>query len=186
MDGLLFLLVGTGRKKLMQTRNVEVFSAAQIAERVAEVAGEISAAYRERELTILGVLEDSFMFLADLLRRIDAPVRTAFLRFDHRSFGGVQDLQFSTPMEVANRDILLVEGVLETGVPQEYLLKQLEERGATTVRLCVLIDKPDRHRVAIEPDWRAFETHEDYVFGYGLGFQERWRNLPYIARPADA
>ena len=169
----------------MQTRIVEVFSAAQIAERIAELSGEISAAYRKREVTILGLLEDSFMFLADLLRHIDAPLRTAFLRYDHRSFGGVQDLQFITPMDVSNRDILLVEGVLETGVTQEYVLRQLEARGAATVRLCVLIDKPDCHRVAIKPDWRAFETHEDYVFGYGLGFQERWRNLPYIARPAN-
>ncbi len=167
----------------MDQRNVEVFSAAQIADRVGALAGEISAAYREREVTVLGVLEDSFMFLADLLRRIDVPLRTTFLRYDHRSLGGVQDLQFITPMEVGNRDILLVEGVLETGVPQEYLLKQLEGRGAASVRLCVLIDKPERHRVEIAPDWRAFETTEDYVFGYGLGLQERWRNLPFIARP---
>lgn len=169
----------------MQTRIVEVFSAAQIAARVAELAGEISVAYREREVTMLGVLEDSFMFLADLLRHIDVPLRTTFLRYDHRSLGGIQDLQFITPMEVANRDIVLVEGVLETGVPQEYLLRQLAERGAATVRLCVLIDKPVRHRVALDPVWRAFETNEDYVFGYGLGFQERWRNLPFIARPAN-
>ncbi|MGH9943120.1 MAG: phosphoribosyltransferase [Pyrinomonadaceae bacterium] len=170
----------------MNSRIVEVYSAAQIAERVAAVAGEISAAHREREVTILGVLEDSFMFLADLLRQIDSPLRTTFLRYDHRSLGGIQDLQFITPLEVANRDLLLVEGVLETGVPQEYLIKQLEARGAASVRLCVLMDKPDRRRVALEPDWRAFETHEEYVFGYGLGFQERWRNLPFIARPASA
>lgn len=170
----------------MDKRTVEIFSAAQIEARVAELAQDISAAYSAREVTVLGVLEDSFMFLADLLRRIEVPLRTTFLRYDHRSLGGVQDLQFITPMEVGNRDILLIEGVLETGVPQEYLLKQLEARGASSVRLCVLIDKPEKHRVQIEPKWRAFETTEDYVFGYGLGFQERWRNLPYIARPAKA
>ncbi len=162
---------------------MEVYSAAQIAERVATVAGEISREYEGRELTVLGVSDDSFMFLADLLRQLDVPLRVAFVRYEHRSLGGVQDLQFITPMEVGNRDILLIEGVLETGVPQEYLLKQLEGRGAASVRLCVLIDKPERHRVEIAPDWRAFETTEDYVFGYGLGLQERWRNLPFIARP---
>jgi hypoxanthine phosphoribosyltransferase len=163
---------------------VEIHSAAQIAERVTTLAKEISEAYAGRELTVLGVVEDGFMFLADLLRQIDVPLRTAFVRYEHRSLGGVQDLNFSTQLDLTRRDVLLVEGVMETGVTQEYLVKQLESRGAASVKLCVLIDKVDTRRVSLEPDWRAFETHDDYVFGYGLGFHERWRNLPYLARPA--
>ena len=160
---------------------VEIYSAAQIAERVGVLGDEISSAYAGRELTVLGVVEDGFMFLADLLRRLDMPLRTAFVRYDHRSLGGVQDLNFSTPLDLSRRDVLLVEGVMETGVTQEYLIKQLESRGAASVRLCVLIDKVDTRRVELKPDWRAFETHEDYLVGYGLGFQERWRELPYLA-----
>ena len=163
---------------------VEIFSAAQIEERVGALAGEISQAYAGRELTVLGVVEDGFMFLADLLRRLEGPLRTAFVRYDHRSLGGVQDLNFSTQLDLARRDILLVEGVMETGVTQEYLIKQLESRGAATVKLCVLIDKIDSHRVELKPDWVAFETRENYVCGYGLGMRERWRHLPYLARPA--
>jgi len=163
---------------------VEIHSAAQIAERVAALAGEISRAYEGRELTVLGVAEDGFMFLADLLRQLDVPVRVAFVHYEHRSLGGVQDLNFSTQLDLARRDVLLVEGVMETGVTQEYLIKQLESRGGASVKLCVLIDKVDTRRVSLEPDWRAFETHDDYVFGYGLGMGERWRNLPYLARPA--
>ena len=163
---------------------VEIYSASQIAERVAALAKDISRAYEGRELTVLGVIEDGFMFLADLLRQLDVPLRTAFVRYDHRSLGGVQDLNFSTQLDLTRRDVLLVEGVMETGVTQEYLIKQLESRGAASVKLCVLIDKVDTRRVSLEPDWRAFETHEDYVFGYGLGMRERWRNLPYLARPA--
>lgn len=163
---------------------VEVYSAAQIAERVATLASEITQAYEGRELTVLGVVEDGFVFLADLLRQINGPLRTAFIRYDHRSLGGVQDLNFSTQLDLSRRDVLLVEGVMETGVTQEYLVKQLESRGAASVKLCVLIDKVDARRVELKPDWRAFETHEDYLFGYGLGFQNRWRNLPYLARPA--
>ena len=163
---------------------VELYGASQIAERVETLAGEISRSYAGRELTVLGVVEDGFMFLADLLRQIDVPLRTAFVRYEHRSLGGVQDLNFSTQLDLARRDVLLVEGVMETGVTQEYLIKQLESRGAASVKLCVLIDKVDTRRVSLEPDWRAFETHEDYVFGYGLGMRERWRNLPYLARPA--
>jgi hypoxanthine phosphoribosyltransferase len=160
---------------------VEVYSAAAIADRVKELAREIAQAYEGRDFTVLGVLDDSFVFLADLLRAINIPSRTAFLRLDHQSLGGVQDISFTTQVDLSKREVLLVEGVLDTGVTQEYLMKQLGAHGAANVRLCVLVDKPDGRRVELEPDWRAFETHEDYVFGYGLGFQGRWRGLPYLA-----
>jgi hypoxanthine phosphoribosyltransferase len=162
----------------------EVYSTAAIAERVQDLAAEITKAYDGRELAVLGVLEDGFVFLADLLRAVKVPVRTAFLRFRHNSIAGVQDLSFSTQMDLTGRDVLLVEGVLDTGVTQEYLIKQLESRGAATVKLCVLLDKPERRRVGLKPDWRMFEAPDGYHFGYGLGFQERWRELPYIATMA--
>ena len=158
----------------------EVFSASAIADRVQVLANEITQSYDGRELAVLGVLEDGFVFLADLLRSVKVPVRTAFLRFRHDSFAGVQDLSFSTQMDLRGRDVLLVEGVLDTGVTQEYLIKQLESRGAASVKLCVLLDKPDRRRVGLKADWSAFEAPEGYLFGYGLGFQERWRELPFI------
>lgn len=160
---------------------VEVYGAEVIAQRVKELALEIVHAYEGQEFTVLGVLDDSFIFLADLLRAMERPTRTTFLRYDHQSIGGVQDISFSTQVDLSRRNVLLVEGVLDTGVTQEYLIKQLEARGAPKVRLCVLVDKPDGRRVELQPDWRAFETHENYVFGYGLGFQDRWRGLPYLA-----
>ena len=160
---------------------VEVFGAAEIAERVKEIAREIGRAYEGRDLTVLGVQDDSFIFLADLLRALEVPSRSAFVRYDHQSLGGLQDINFSTQVDLSKRDLLLVEGVLDTGVPQEYLIKQLGAHGATNVQLCVLVDKPERRRVELRPDWRAFETQENYVFGYGLGFQDRWRGLPYLA-----
>ena len=167
---------------------VEVYSAAAIAERVQSIAAEIARDYEGRELTVLCVLEDGFVFLADLLRRLTLAPRTVFLRYDHQSLGGIQDISFSTQTDLTRRDVLLVEGVLDTGVTQEYLVKQLGALGAGSVKLCVLVDKTDRRRVSLEPDYRAFETHEPYVFGYGLGFQERYRELPYLgtfARTAD-
>lgn len=165
----------------MANEMIEVYSAADIAERVRQLAREIGGAYGGRDITILGALEDSFVFLADLLRALQTPSRMAFLRYNHQSLGGVQDISFSTQVDISRRDVLLIEGVLDTGVPQEYLIKQLGAHGAASVKLCVLVDKPDRRRVGLEPDWRAFETREDYVFGYGLGFQDRWRGLPYLA-----
>ena len=166
----------------MNEQLVEIHGAEEIAARVRSIAAEISEASRQRELTVLGVLEDAFVFLSDLLRALDAPLRTAFLRYEHRTLGGVQDLSFITPLDLRGRDVVLVEGVMGTGVTQEYIVKQLESRGAARVRLCVLLDKTDERRTTVEPDWRAFETHEPYVVGYGLGFQERWRELPYLAK----
>ena len=165
----------------MTNEIVEVYGAAEIAERVKELARDIGSAYEGRDFTILCAPEDSFIFLADFMRALQTPAHMAFLRYNHQSLGGVQDISFSTQVDLARRVVLLIEGVLDTGVPQEYLIKQLGAHGAASVKLCVLVDKPDGRRVSLEPDWRAFETHEDYVFGYGLGFQNRWRGLPYLA-----
>jgi hypoxanthine phosphoribosyltransferase len=170
-----------GQADLMSDPIVEVASAALIADRLKSLAVEIAGAYEGRELTIFGVQEDSFMFLADLLRALPNPVRTSFLKYDHQTLAGVQDISFATQTDLVGRDVLLVEGVLDTGVTQDYLMRQLDARGARSVKLCVLVDKPDRRRVELQPDWRAVETHADYVFGYGLGFQDRWRELPYLA-----
>ena len=166
----------------MNGRIVEVHGAAEIAERVHALASEISAALGDREVSVLGVSEDGFVFLADLLRALRLlSISTSFVRYEHRSRGGLEDLSFETPVDVSGRDVLLVAGVLDTGVTHEYLSKQLEARGAASVRLCVLLDKPDRRRTGVRPDWRAFEASEEYVFGYGLGLQGRWRELPYLA-----
>ena len=166
----------------MDTRVTEIFSAEEIETRVTALAVSIGQAYGDSELTVLATPEDSFVFLADLLRQLQVPLRTGFLRYDQRSHGGGQDLQFGTQTDVSGRAVLLVEGVLGTGVPQEYVMRQLVERGARELKLCVLVDKPDQRRVELTPDWRAFETAEEYVVGYGLGLNERWRNLPFLAR----
>lgn len=160
---------------------IEVANATEIADRIKSLAAEIATAYGEREFTVFGVQEDSFMFLADLLRALPQPVRTSFLKYEHQTLAGVQDISFGTQTDLVGRDVLLIEAVLDTGVTQEYLMRQLDARGARSVKLCVLVDKPDRRRVELQPDWRAIETHADYVFGYGLGFQDRWRELPYLA-----
>src|SRR4051794_38473121 len=120
---------------------VEVASAVLIADRINSLAAEIAGAYAERELTIFGVQEDSFMFLGDLLRALPHPVRTSFLKYDHHTLAGVQDISFSTQTDLVGRDVLLVEAVLDTGVTQEYLMRQLDARGARSVKLCVLVDK---------------------------------------------
>jgi hypoxanthine phosphoribosyltransferase len=166
----------------MNRQIIQVYGTAQISKRVNDLAAEIVATYREREFTVLGVLEDGFIFLADLLRAMNTPLHTTFLHFNHRHLGGMEDISFSTQMDITGRELLVVEGVLDTGVPQQYLLDQLKARGAASVRTCVLLNKSHRRRVDLEPTWSAFEAQEDYIFGYGLGFQDRFRQLPYLAK----
>lgn len=165
----------------MKSRITELYSSAEIADRIKTIAAEIGRSYSDRDLTVLGVREDSFVFLADLLRALKFPVHTAFLRFDQRSLGSVQDLSFSTKSDLTGRSILLVEGVMDTGVTQSYVIEQLRSHGASEVALCVLVDKPNYRHVPLEPEWRAFESPEEYVFGFGLSFNERWRELPFLA-----
>src|SRR3712207_3280403 len=132
----------------------ELHGAQEIAARVGALASDISARFGDRELTVLGVLEDGFVFLSDLLRALRVPsLRTSFVRHAHRSLGGMEDLSFTTPVDLSGRDVLLVEAVLDTGVTQEYLLKHLSSRGASSVQLCVLLDKPDRRRTQVRADW---------------------------------
>jgi hypoxanthine phosphoribosyltransferase len=84
-------------------------------------------------------------------------------------------------VDVTGQDIILVEGVINTGVTQRYSTEHLTSRGAASVKLCTLVDKPDGRRVNIIPDWKVFESHHDFIFGYGLGFNNQWRQLPYLA-----
>jgi hypoxanthine phosphoribosyltransferase len=168
------------RTRNMPENPIEILGAAAIADRIQFLGAEISASYAGKEIAILAILEDSFVFLADLLRAIPGPSRTEFLHFNHSSHGNMQDLSFTTQMEPARRDVLLVCGVLDTGIPQEYVIKQLEARGVASIKLCVLVDKPANRHVDLTPDWRVVESQDNYVVGYGLGIGGRWRELPYL------
>lgn len=167
---------------MMKEKILELYSTEQIAERVKTLAADISQFYAEHDLIILSTQESCFVFLADLLRQMTIHPRTGFLRFTQHSFGLLRDLSFTTEIDLRKKEVLLITGVLETGVPQDYLMRQLTERGANNIKLCTLLNKNMSRRVELQPDWFAFETNEDYVFGYGLGFQERFRELPFLAR----
>ncbi|MEJ7708885.1 MAG: phosphoribosyltransferase family protein [Pyrinomonadaceae bacterium] len=130
-------------------RIIQIHSAAEIASRVKALAAGINRAFIQRELTVLCDLEDSFVFLSDLIRGLDLPLRTAFIRSSSRSVGGVMDMFYSAQMDVRRKDILLVETIIETGITQEYMVRHLSAHGAASVQICTLIDKPDRRRVTV-------------------------------------
>jgi hypoxanthine phosphoribosyltransferase len=166
-----------------------VLSAEQIQRRVQEMARQISADYRQRDLCTVGVLENGFIFLADLVRALDLKVNCQFVKpvLRERTVGTspTTEIFFSPEMEVAGAHVLLVEALVQTGVTSEFLMRNLAVRGAASVRLATLLNRQAARRVALQPDYFGFLIEEPFVFGYGLGDPQLGRNLPFIACLGD-
>ena len=149
------------------------FSPARIATRVAELGRQISRACGGKRLDVVITLDRGFVFAADLIRHIDAPAVCHFVREDVRDIeqGGHlrREVAFGKGPDVKGRDVLLVDAVLESGVTQEFLLRRLGESQPRSLRLAVLLDKPEQRRVGLEPDYFGFRTASNGLWvGYGL------------------
>lgn len=161
-----------GRSKKNTTRRA-TFSATRIATRVAELGRQISKACEGKRLDVVITLDRGFVFGADLIRHIDAPTVCHFVREDVRDVeqGGHarREVAFGSGPNVKGRDVLLVDAVLESGVTQEFLLRRLGENQPRSLRLAVLLDKPEQRKVGLEPDYFAFRTASNGLWvGYGL------------------
>jgi hypoxanthine phosphoribosyltransferase len=157
-----------------------VYSKEVISDRINALAGEISAA-APSELTVVGILEDTFVFLADLVRAFEMPLSCCFMKVTANRHGGQTEIMYTSAFDPRGRDILLVGGVVATGVTLDYITRQLADRGVKSLRTCVLVDKPGERRVDVSPDFTAFRSDEPYLFGYGLGLQNQYRQLPHLA-----
>jgi hypoxanthine phosphoribosyltransferase len=151
----------------------------------------ISRDFAGRTVDIVVVLESSFIFAADLMRRISQPVVCHFVRAETRdvtqSGFDRREIFFSRAPRLAGRDVLLVDAVLQTGITQDFLYRRLLETGPRSLRMAVLLDKPRDRRVDLKPDYFGFAVASKYLAGYGLAGSRGWfRNLPYIVvRPAQ-
>ncbi|HEX6272019.1 MAG TPA: hypoxanthine phosphoribosyltransferase [Polyangiaceae bacterium] len=163
----------------------ELYSAEAIARRVAELGKTIASDYAGRSPVVVSILKGSFVFAADLVRAVEVSLRVEFLGV--RSYDGgtettgavqiTQDLTHS----VQGEDVLVVEDIVDTGLTISYITKLLRARGATTVRVAALLDKPVRRRVTVDADYVGFTIGDAFVVGYGLDVGEEYRNLPYLA-----
>ena len=158
-----------------------VRSEEEIRNRLQVLAEEIRAKTGGGDLTIVGILDDTFVFLADLIRTLDMPISCCFMKVTSHRHGGQTEVMFTSEFDPHGRDILLVGGVAATGITLDYIAKQLASRGVKSLRTCVLVDKPGERRIDMTPDFSAFESDESFVFGYGLGIQNQFRQLPYLA-----
>ncbi len=168
----------------MGDRIATLISAQDIAQRVRELGAEIARDYEGRSPVLVCVLKGSFVFAADLARAIDLPLRVDFLGV--RSYGagtessGVVQITQDLRHPIDHADVLLVEDIIDTGLTIAHLVDLLRTRGPATVRVCALLHKPARARVAVPIDYLGFTVEDRFVVGYGLDYDERFRNLPYI------
>jgi hypoxanthine phosphoribosyltransferase len=164
----------------------QVISAEQIQKRVKELARQISDDYRGQTIQMLAVLENAFMFQADLVRALEVPVVCQFIkpkytRPEAGSGSDVMEIFFSHEPDIPGKHILLVEGLVHSGVTSEFLMNDLRARGAASVKLVTLLDRQAARRVPLQPDYFGFLVDETFLVGYGLGAVEQTnRNLPYL------
>jgi len=162
-----------------------LLSEAQIQERVRQLGRRIEAEYHGRPLTIVAVLTGSLVFLADLIRQIGLPLRVALLQASSYkgavSTAGPLLLNEAFVPDVAGRDVLLLDDILDTGHTLSALVRQMTERGARSVRTVVLLRKLGRQEVQLEPDYCGFTIPDAFVVGYGLDYADDYRHLPYVA-----
>ncbi len=162
-----------------------LLSEAQIQQRVRQLGRQIEADYQGKPLTIVAVLTGSLILLADLIRQIQIPLRVALLQAS--SYKGatttaaplVVNEAFSP--EVADRDVLLLDDILDTGQTLATLVRHMGDRGARSVRTAVLLRKIGRQQVPLEPDYCGFTIPDAFVVGYGLDYNDDYRHLPYVA-----
>ncbi len=152
---------------------------------VARMADKVSTCYADRQLTIVGVLTGSVVLMADLIRVIDLPMRVGVLQAS--SYRGATTtrgelvINSELMLDVSGRDVLLVDDIFDTGHTLAQVIEKMRDFGPTSIRSAVLLRKHGRQEVDYEPDFVAFDIPDEFVVGYGLDYEDMYRNLPYLA-----
>ncbi|HEX9426964.1 MAG TPA: hypoxanthine phosphoribosyltransferase [Candidatus Polarisedimenticolia bacterium] len=153
----------------------------EIADRIRSLGREITDHYKGQEISLLGVLKGSFIFMADLARQIKLPAQIGFLEIiTSRKSEFMTEIVFSSSFQIEGTHLLVVEDILDTGVTLAYLMQQIQLYQPRTLRVCTFLDKPHRRKVDLNPDHVGFQVPDKHVVGYGLDYQGKYRNLPYL------
>ena len=161
-----------------------LISEQQLADAVKKLGEQISRDCADRNLMMVSVLKGSVVFMADLMRAISVPASIDFMSVTSYGkgvkTGGVVRIIKDLDEELDGRDILIVEDILDSGMTLSYLKEHIMAKGARSIRIATLLDKPERRRVDIHPDYSCFSVPDEFVVGYGLDYAEKYRNLPYV------
>jgi len=161
-----------------------LFTEEQLRNRVKELAKQIEQDYAGKEIMLIGILRGSFVFIADLCRYIDLPCTLDFMAVSSYGKGtsstGQVQITKDLSEDISGRHVIVVEDILDSGNTLSYLLKILEHRHPASVRLCTLLDKPERRVKKVDVHYSGYTIPDAFVVGYGLDYAELYRNLPYI------
>lgn len=168
----------------MNKREVIRFSKEDIDKRVKELSNQISKDYKDKDLVVIGLLRGSFIFLADLVRGINKPIVVDFLTTssygnDEISNGNVKILS-DIREDIEGKDVLLVDDIMDSGNTLNEVKEYISTKNPKSIKICVMLDKPCRRKVKISPDYIGFEIEDWFIVGYGLNFEDKFRNIPYI------
>jgi hypoxanthine phosphoribosyltransferase len=164
-------------------------SSEDLQRRVVELGRQISEEYAGRDLVMVGVLKGAVLFLADLMRNIDLPCEVDFMAVS--SYGsqtdssGVVRILKDLDAPIEDRDVLIVEDIIDSGLTLQYLMRNLRARNPASLEVCSLLTKPERLRVDLSPKYIGFEIPNRFAVGYGLDYAQRYRNLSYVAALDD-
>ncbi|HDQ14940.1 MAG TPA: hypoxanthine phosphoribosyltransferase [Sediminispirochaeta sp.] len=162
-----------------------LFDEPALARRVAELGRRIEEDYRGRELLVIGVLKGANVFLGDLIRQIGLDLEVDFIAAS--SYGnatessGVVRILKDLDYPIEGRHVLLIEDLIDTGLTLQYLAENFRSRGPASLKICTLLDKPERRKVDITVDYKGFDIPDEFIVGYGIDYSQKYRNLPYIA-----
>lgn len=163
-----------------------VVSATRIGKRVRELSRQINRDYAGKSLLVVGVLEDCFVFMADLVRALTMPVVCCFIRPQVRDSDSgpvaMREIMYLPQVEAAGRNLLLVEGILDSGITLDHLCRTLLTQGPASLRTAALVDRIEDRKVDVPLDYTGFQLSGPFLVGYGLGYQQQYRNLPFLAR----
>ncbi len=161
-----------------------LFSPEDIQNKVLELADEINRDFRGSELVAIGILKGAFMFFSDLVKHIKIPLTIDFIiasSYIKTDTTGEVKIYYDLREDITNRDVLLIEDIVDTGITLNFLRERLLSRAPRSLKICALLDKKERRVVDVPIDYKGFEIPNEYVVGYGLDFDDQYRNLPYIA-----
>ncbi len=178
---------GPKRQKAVSNNSLQVvFTSKQIQKRVQDLAKQMTRDYQGKTLHVFGILDNCFMFMADLVRAVKVPVICHFLRTEIRDGmvgkADVREIQYTPKVEATGKDILLLDGILQSGVTLDHLYRCILAQNPSSIRTATLVEKTDERKVEVATDYVGFQTTGKFLIGYGLGHKENYRNLPYIAR----
>ena len=161
-----------------------LFTQEQLAARVQALAEQIRADYAGKSPLVVGVLRGCFVFMADLVRHLDLPLTLDFMSVSSYGAGtkssGLVNIRLDLHEDIAGRDVLLVEDILDSGNTLSKLVATLRQRDPASLKLCVLLDKPERRTQPIQADYVGFTVPDAFLVGYGLDYDQKYRQLPYI------